>query len=191
MAGLSARASGLYTQSSVTMGFALTRALAPDCLPHCPSVFLRSSVCLQPFRVGPLRDQPGCSATVHVTNSRRGPFTPIGQPPAGHTSAARGLAALGVEAVEEGVELGNGEGARAGARKRRLGGQVNPVGQLFRPRPRDSLQKRRLRSRSSFWRSGFPPSYCSMGLPRLTALRKRANSAPLFRGQAVQRAGSR
>ena len=38
----------------------------PDAPPHCQFVFLRSEVCLRPFRVSPLRFPPGRSATVVV-----------------------------------------------------------------------------------------------------------------------------
>src|SRR5712692_7318861 len=63
-----------------------TSTLAPDILPHCPFVFLRSNVCLPPFRAGSLRRRPGGSATVGTTSPRREPFIPIDQAPAGHTS---------------------------------------------------------------------------------------------------------
>src|SRR5207302_11323804 len=56
-------------------------------LPHCPFVFLRSTVYLPPFRGLSLRRRPGGSATVGVTSPRREPFIPIDQTPAGHTSA--------------------------------------------------------------------------------------------------------
>ncbi len=68
-------------------GFAFARTLAPDTLPHCPFVFLRSNVCLPPFRAGSLRRRPGGSATVGSTSPRREHFTPPDQTPAGHTSA--------------------------------------------------------------------------------------------------------
>jgi len=70
------------------LGFARASLLAPDILPHCPFVFLRSNVCLPPFRAASLRRRPGGSATVGVTSPRREPFIPIDQTPAGHTSAA-------------------------------------------------------------------------------------------------------
>jgi hypothetical protein len=70
------------------LGFACASLLAPDILPHCPFVFLRSSVCFPPFRAVSLRRRPGGSATVGVTSPRREPFIPIDPTPAGHTSAA-------------------------------------------------------------------------------------------------------
>ena len=68
-------------------GFVFASTLAPDILPLCPFVFLRSNVCLPPFRAAPLRRRPGGSATVGVTSPRREPFIPQDQTPAGHTSA--------------------------------------------------------------------------------------------------------
>ena len=61
--------------------------LAPDSLPLCPLVFLRSNVCLPPFRTGSLRRGPGSSATVGITSPRREPFIPQVQTPAGLTGA--------------------------------------------------------------------------------------------------------
>src|SRR5207245_5040819 len=68
-------------------GFVFASTLAPDILPHCPFVFLRSNVCLPPFRAASLRRRPGGSATVGTTSPRREPFIPPDQTPAGHTSA--------------------------------------------------------------------------------------------------------
>ena len=68
-------------------GFVFASTLAPDILPLCPFVFLRSNVCLPPFRAVASRGQPGGSATVGVTSPRREPLIPIDQTPAGHTSA--------------------------------------------------------------------------------------------------------
>ncbi len=69
------------------LGFVVpsTSTLAPDILPHCPFVFLRSNVCLPPFRAASLRRRPGGSATVGTTSPRREPFIPPDQTPAGHT----------------------------------------------------------------------------------------------------------
>ena len=69
------------------LGFVFASTLAPDILPHCPFVFLRSNVCLPPFRAASLQRRPGGSATVGVTSPRREPFIPIDQAPAGHTRA--------------------------------------------------------------------------------------------------------
>src|SRR5207245_1109724 len=69
------------------LGFVFASTLAPDILPHCPFVFLRSNVCLPPFRAASLRRRPGGSATVGTTSPRREPFIPPDQTPAGHTSA--------------------------------------------------------------------------------------------------------
>src|SRR5437899_1614648 len=68
------------------LGFVFASTLAPDILPHCPFVFLRSNVCLPPFRAASLRRRPGGSATVGTTSPRREPFIPPDQTPAGHTS---------------------------------------------------------------------------------------------------------
>ena len=67
------------------LGFAVPSTLAPDIRPHCPFVFLRSSVGLPPFRAGFLRRRPGGSTTVGTTSPRREPFIPQEQTPAGHT----------------------------------------------------------------------------------------------------------
>src|SRR5712692_8948002 len=80
-----------------------TSTLAPDILPHCPFVFLRSNVCLPPFRAGSLRRRPGGSATVGVTSPRREPFIPPDQTPAGHTSA--GFRACGLTELSSSVGL--------------------------------------------------------------------------------------
>ena len=69
------------------LGFVFARTLAPDTLPHSPFVFLRSNVCLPPFRAASLRNRPGGSATVGTTSPRREPFIPSDRTPAGHTSA--------------------------------------------------------------------------------------------------------
>jgi len=69
------------------LGFVVPSTLAPDILPHCPFVFLRSNVCLPPFRAASLRRRPGGSATVGTTSPRREPFIPPDQTPAGHTRA--------------------------------------------------------------------------------------------------------
>lgn len=39
----------------MVLGFAFTRTLARDCLPHCSFVFLQPSVRLRPFRAATLR----------------------------------------------------------------------------------------------------------------------------------------
>ena len=75
------------------LGFVFASTLAPDILPHCPFVFLRSSVGLPPFRAGSLRRRPGGSATVGATSPRREPFIPQEQTPAGHTSCELAFAA--------------------------------------------------------------------------------------------------
>jgi hypothetical protein len=69
------------------LGFVGPSTLAPDILPHCPFVFLRSSVGLPPFRAVSLRRRPGGSTTVGPTSPRREPFIPQEQTPAGHTRA--------------------------------------------------------------------------------------------------------
>ena len=71
------------------LGFVFASTLAPDTLPHSPFVFLRSNVCLPPFRAASLRKRPGGSATVGTTSPRREHFIPQDRTPAGHTS--RGL----------------------------------------------------------------------------------------------------
>src|SRR5437899_1151511 len=84
------------------LGFVFASTLAPDILPHCPFVFLRSNVCLPPFRAASLRRRPGGSATVGTTSPRREPFIPPDQTPAGHTSAgfpACGFAELSSSAM--------------------------------------------------------------------------------------------
>jgi len=92
------------------LGFVFASTLAPDILPHCPFVFLRSNVCLPPFRAASLRSRPGGSATVGVTSPRREPFIPIEQTSAGHTSA--GFRACGFTELSSSVSriaLGTGK----------------------------------------------------------------------------------
>ena len=104
---------------SDSLGFACASLLAPDILPHCPFVFLRSSVCFPPFRAGSLRRRPGGSATVGVTSPRREPFIPIDPTPAGHTSAPvpgrRASKASGVSAKIQRVGAGGACCARGRA----------------------------------------------------------------------------
>src|SRR5713226_3121183 len=92
------------------LGFVVPSTLAPDILPHCPFVFLRSNVCLPPFRAASLRRRPGGSATVGTTSPRREPFIPPDQTPAGHTSA--GFPACGFTVLSSTVSripLGTGK----------------------------------------------------------------------------------
>lgn len=106
---------------SVTLDFVFARPLVPDILPHCPFVFLRSNVCLPPFRAASLRRRPGGSATVGVTSPRRERFIPIDHAPAGHTSA--GLATpLGGKRL--GPQTGPGESERAKAAQPQPGSQT-------------------------------------------------------------------
>ena len=118
MSVLSARASGLYRMSPVVLvALVVPSTLAPDIRPHCPFVFLRSSVGLPPFRAGSLRRRPGGSATVGTTSPRREPFIPQEQTPAGHTSADIPVRCHGVSAKEflsqHGEKLGDLETATA------------------------------------------------------------------------------